>query len=80
MCGRRSDFVTSIQLYPDQCVNGIYYAWGLQNSNGAWYNVIHLPGDDKALVKALRAKLRRDHDVVSMSTLSIKTLLEFNWI
>ena len=70
-CGSKDpsqEFVTCITLWPDQCREGVYYSWGLANSDGAWYEVYRMPHQSTEEVKACRNSIRRSQDVVSMTT------------
>jgi hypothetical protein len=56
--------VTATSLYQDQCLNGVYYTYGLAGARGAVFATYQLPGVKDSAVASARAKLKRDRDVV----------------
>ena len=67
-CGVKVGDVLFDTLHPDQCINGIYYDWGLANANGGWFDLFQLPYNTKPDLDACKMKLRRNQDVVVMRT------------
>lgn len=73
----RFAFVAMIRMDNPEIVCGVPYTWGLASSAGAWFELLALPGTDRARIERAKAKLRRDQDVVSLSVRRIKRLIEF---
>jgi len=70
-------YAEMVRLWPDhRTANGVYYDWGLAGPDGAWYTVIKTPDITTEQVKEAKRQIRRDGDVVTMSVLRIKRLVE----
>lgn len=70
--------VTATSMYPDQCLNGVYYTYGLAGARGAVFATYQLPDVADHAVAAARAKLKRDRDVVGrIPNYKIARLVEF---
>ena len=66
-----------IHLWPDHNVGGVTYDWELAGSSGASFRLHRLPDHTDEQIDAAKAKLRRERDVVRMSVLRVKKLIEF---
>lgn len=66
-----------VRLYPDHVIEGVTYDWELAGPAGASYRLHRMPDHTQEQIDAAKAKIRRDQDVVRMSVLRIKKLIEF---
>ena len=65
-------------LYPDQCHGQIYWTESVA-LGGCRFTLLVLPNATDAEVADLKAKLQRTRDVVSLTTIRIRLLVQFDY-
>lgn len=76
-CGARVDFADMIRLDPQQSAEGVLYDWELAGPDGASYRLIRFPTTEDGEIDRAKDYLRRSFDVVRLSVLSIRRLIDF---
>lgn len=56
---------------------GVPFIWGLANADGAYFELLAMPGTTAEQIKAAKHKLRNDRDVVSLSVRRISEIVPF---
>lgn len=78
-CGRDPTvtWVDMIHLYPEHVAAGVTYDWELAGHGGASFRLHRMPEHTPKQIEAAQEYLRRERDVVRMSVLRIKKLINF---
>jgi len=72
----RFAFADMFNLSKAERVEGVPFEWGLSGPDGAWFNLVKLPDTTEDQIKRAKHRLRTDRDVVSISVLRIKELID----
>lgn len=77
--GRPGRAANSVTLHTTQCYRGVYWSECVASASGASFSLYVLPGVGADAARACKAFLRRNRDVVSMTTTTIDELIPFYW-
>jgi len=72
----RFGFAEMLNLSSIEMVEGVPYEWWLSGPGGARFNLVKLPGTTEEQIKKAKHRLKTDRDVMSISVLRIKELIE----
>ena len=81
VCRRPADSHVEVHtLHEDQRHFGVYYSWGLANSDGAWFIVHGFPENTKEDVQRCARKIRTEQDVVRLRIMTVKQWVDFRLV